>query len=113
MTAQISTRSRILGLLAVAFLVVQLAVPAVALFGPRPSRFGWHMYSALPPVPHAWVIHADGSQETVDVTSLFVVPRAEIDYATALRDRLCAFSGAVEVRVQPDADAATEVISCR
>ena len=113
MTVHVSPRARILGLLAVAFLVVQVAVPTVALFGPRPSRFGWHMYSALPPVPQAWIVRENGSEEIVDVTSLFVVPRAEIDYATALRDRLCAVSGAVEVRVQPDADAATEVISCR
>jgi hypothetical protein len=70
------------------------------------------MYSALPPVPQAWIVHADGSEEAVEVTSLFVVPRAEIDYAVALRDRLCAVSGAVEVRVQPDADAAPETISC-
>ena len=112
MTAQLSPRARILGLLAVAFLVVQVAVPAMALFGPRPSRFGWHMYSALPPVPQAWIVRENGSEEIVDVTSLFVVPRAEIDYATALRDRLCAVSGAVEVRVQTDTDSPVETIPC-
>lgn len=103
---------QVASLLIAAFLAVQLVVPAVALFAPRPARFGWHMYSALPPVPQAWIVHADGSSEAVDVTSLFVVPRAEIDYAAALRDRLCGISRAVEIRVQPDADAPMESIRC-
>lgn len=112
MAAQFSPRVRLIGLMALAFLAFQVAIPSVALLGPRPSRFGWHMYSALPPVPQAWIVHEDGTEEAVEVTSLFVVPRAELDYAAALRDRLCAVSGAVEIRVQPDAGAATETIPC-
>jgi len=112
MAAKLSPRARIIGLLAVAFLAFQVAIPTIALFGPRPSRFGWHMYSALPPVPQAWIVRSDGSEQAVEVTSYFVVPRAELDYASALRDRLCAVSGAVEVRVRPDTDSPVDSIPC-
>jgi hypothetical protein len=100
MVAQHPPRARFLWLLAVAFLVVQIAIPAVALFGARPSRFGWHMYSALPPVPEVTVVKVDGATEIVDLGTLFVVPRAEIDYQAALRRRLCAVSGAEEIRLR-------------
>jgi hypothetical protein len=108
----VSRRVRIASLVGAVFLAIQLVVPAAALFGPRPARFAWHMYSALPPVPEAWIVHADGSTEVVDVTGLFVVPRAEIDYAEALRGRLCDVSGAVEIQVRPDADGPMETIRC-
>jgi hypothetical protein len=110
MAAQLPLRARFLGLLAVAFLVVQIAIPAVALFGARPSRFGWHMYSALPPVPEVTVVRVDGVTEIVDLGSLFVVPRAEIDYPAALR-RLCGVSGAVEIRLRLPGEA-VESLPC-
>ena len=69
--------------------LVQVLVPVVALFGPRPGRFAWQMYSALPDVPRAWTVAADGSEQPVDLDALFAVQRAEIDYAAVLRTGLC------------------------
>ena len=96
----------------IAFVVVQLAVPAIALFGPRPARFAWQMYSALPPVPQAWVVNADGSETAVDLSSLFAVQRAEIDYVSVLRAGLCEATGADRVRIQ-SLTGEQETMACR
>ncbi len=97
----------------VAFLLVQVAVPVVALFGPRPGRFAWQMYSALPDVPRAWTVAADGSEQPVDLDALFAVQRAEIDYVAVLRTGLCDATGAPAVRIQADDGDEPELIACR
>jgi hypothetical protein len=97
--------------LVAAFLAIQLALPAVALFGPRPARFAWQMYSALPDMPRAWTVSADGSEQPIDLGQLFAVQRAEIDYAAVLRTGLCDTTGALAVKIQP-AHADPEVIEC-
>lgn len=95
----------------VVFLVWQLAVPTLALLGPRPERFGWQMYSAFPPLPEAWTVDASGGETPVDVKLHFGQLRAEIDFAAALRAGLCDASGAVAVKVS-DPRGTTEVIEC-
>lgn len=112
MAAPSPLRLRLLAGLIAGFLVVQVAVPGIALFGPRPARFGWHMYSALPPVPQVWLVHADGTEEEVDLSRLFVVQRAEIDYADAVRSRLCRLAGAAEIRMRRASGDETESIRC-
>jgi hypothetical protein len=97
----------------VAFLSVQLLVPALALFGPRPTRFAWQMYSALPPVPRAWAVAADGTVREVDLEPLFAARRAEIDYQAVLREGLCDAVDAKAIRLQLHGDAAVEEIPCR
>jgi len=94
------------------FLVSQFAAPTAALFGPRPERFGWQMYSAFPDLPKAWVVDASGVATPVEVKHFFAQLRAEIDFAAALRAGLCDASGAVAVKVS-DPRGTTEVIECR
>ena len=106
-----SPQRRFLAVLVAAFLIVQVAVPVVALFGQRPARFGWHMYSALPPLPEVSIVHADGTEEPVDIGALFGVQRAEIDYADAVRRRLCETSDATEIRIRTEA-AGVESVRC-
>jgi hypothetical protein len=98
--------------LIVAFLALQLAVPAVALFGPRPARFAWQMYSALPDVPKAFAVEADGTEHPVDLQRLFAVQRAEIDYASVLRTGLCDATGSSAIRLE-FADGRDQEIPCR
>lgn len=112
MPALSARRSVALAMVA-AFLLIQLAVPVVSLFGPRPARFAWHMYSALPPVPEAWALGADGGEAPVDLGALFAVQRAELDYASILRGGLCEATGAETVKVLLPGDAEAEVIDCR
>jgi hypothetical protein len=102
-----------MAVLVATFLVAQVMVPVVALFGPRPARFGWQMYSALPDVPHAWTVAADGSEEPIDLAALFAVQRAEIDYAAVLRAGLCGAVDAPAVKVQPANATEAELIQCR
>lgn len=93
------------------FLMWQLVVPTVALFGPRPERFGWHMYSTVPDLPKAWIVDALGAEAPVEVREFFGKLRAEIDFAAALRAGLCDASGANAVKVV-DRSGATEVVDC-
>jgi hypothetical protein len=96
---------------AAAFLTVQVALPVIGLFGERPGRFGWQMYSAFPSLPEAWLVRADGTQERVDLGPLFAMQRAEIDYVAALRAGLCDVAGATAIRVVP-AEGDPETVPC-
>ena len=93
------------------FVVVQFVVPAAALFGHRPARGGWQMYSAFPDVPSVWLIDAAGHETQVDADRLFAQLRAEIAFAAALRAGVCDASGAVAVKLS--SRGTTEVIECR
>lgn len=96
-----------------AWLVLQVVIPAMALFEPRPSRLGWQMYSSLQQVPEAWTVNADGTTTEVDVHALFAVPRAEIDSVAVLRAGLCDLTGARAILVQPGGAAEPERVACR
>jgi hypothetical protein len=93
------------------FVVIQFTVPVLALFGPRPARGGWQMYSSFPDVPSVWLIDAAGHETEVDADQLFAGLRAEIDFAAALRAGVCDASGAVAVKLSDSRG--TEVIECR
>jgi hypothetical protein len=112
MPARLTRRTALAAAFVAVFLALQVGVPAIALFGPRPARFAWQMYSALPPVPKAWTVAADGSQNPVDLTTLFAAQRAEIDYESVLREGLCEATGAAGIRIQATEDAAIEEIPC-
>lgn len=98
--------------LVAAYLAVQLLVPALALLEPRPAHFGWQMYSALPRLPQAWVLETDGTERPVDLTELFAVQRAEIDYGDVLRTGLCDATGAAAIKLQRSGDAEPETVTC-
>jgi hypothetical protein len=113
MPARLPPRATLVAAFIATFLVLQVAVPAGALFGPRPARFAWQMYSALPPVPKAWTVAADGTQQPVDLATLFAAQRAEIDFESVLREGLCDATGAAAIRIQATEDAAIEEIPCQ
>jgi hypothetical protein len=106
------TRRTLLTALIAAFVAVQFAVPAVMLFEPRPARFGWQMYSALPPVPEAWTVAANGAETPIDVDAQFAARRAELDYVGILRADLCRATGAIAVRIQLADRDLDETIAC-
>jgi hypothetical protein len=105
-------RTLAISVVVAAFLALQLLVPLAALFGPRPGRFAWQMYSALPRVPHAWAVAADGTETPIDLGPLFAVQRAEIDYVAVLRAGLCEVVPAPAVKLQGDKADDPELISC-
>ena len=77
----------------VALLVVQVLVAVVMALGPRPSPYGWQMYSAVPFKPDAWAVHGEVA-EPLNVDEMLVHPRVEIDYVALLRSHGCAFASA-------------------
>jgi hypothetical protein len=97
----------------VAFVVIQLVVPAVALFGSRPAPFGWQMYAAMPQLPRAWVVDTQGTETPVDLFTLFATQRAEVDYASALERHLCDRTDAAAVRVQRPGDDESKTVICQ
>jgi len=112
MTAGWDRRTLAVAVFLAIFLVWQLVVPTAALFGSRPQRFGWQMYSTFPELPQAWTIDAAGVETQVEVKEYFAQLRAEVDFAAALRAGLCDASGAVAIKVS-DPRGTTETIACQ
>lgn len=83
----------------VAFVVIQLAVPMLALGQPRPARFGWQMYTAVSSLPEVRLEAADGTTSTVDLADLLARERADVDVSAALARHLCATTDAAAVLV--------------
>lgn len=85
-----SRRRVILAALVVFIAVVQVGVPVIRLFEPRPSRFGWQMYSGLVLAPTVETEDVAGVRTEVDVEGLVVTGRAEIYWSEPLARALCA-----------------------
>jgi hypothetical protein len=91
-------------------LLLELVVAAVAFTAPRPGRFGWQMYSAVPYVPAVWLT-IDGREEPFDLSEALVNSRAEIDYVSLVRDRGCEMGATDMVRIEL-ADGSFERVTC-
>ncbi len=96
----------------VLFLVIQTVLPVAGLFGHRPGRMGWQMYSALPRLPVVWTVSEEGSRAPLDLANLFANQRAEIDYRSVLRANLCEATGAYAVQLMGIEGQPTETIRC-
>jgi hypothetical protein len=100
----------------VAGVVVALfLVPAVILLaGPKPSRFGFQMYSGYGVVSAIWEDRS-GARHEVELTEHVANDRAEVDWTATLPEQLCPrFPDAVEVQVrrtQPGTDQ-VRTVSC-
>ncbi len=83
----------------VVFLVIQVGIPAIQLFAPRPSRWGWQMYSGHRMPVSLEVVFADGHKEAVNPGKLLGYRRTEIDLTPQLVAQLCrAHIGATLIR---------------
>lgn len=91
-------------------LAVQVAVASAAFLGPRPSRYGWQMYTAVPYIPRVWGISGEDERE-VAIDQLLVNARAEIDYVALIRSRGCDLVDADALRIEHD-DARVETVMC-
>ena len=58
-----------------AYLAVQIALPVYRLFQPRPTRFGWQMFSAASVPSRVWIVSGDHLEE--------ISPQAHIGYFRA------------------------------
>lgn len=88
----------------VSFLLVQTAVPLVRLAAPRPARFGWQMFTAVPQRASYTLVLRNGSRAPARLTTYVAASRGEMDLEGALPRHLC--------RVVPDL-ASVEVVGPR
>lgn len=96
------SRNRIIIVVVAAFLLVQIAVPVVSLFGPRPARFAWQMYSGSRAMATLSVVYDDGRVEPVSWDDYLIHPRLDMDLLTLLPPRICSLvEGATAVRIDP------------
>ncbi len=73
----------------VVYLVIQVGIPTIQFFAPRPSRWGWQMYSGHRMPVRLGVVFADGHTEAVDLGKLLGYRRTEIDLTPHLVAQLC------------------------
>lgn len=99
-----SWRDRAVVVVAVALFLVPAAILLVA---PKPSRFGFQMYSGYGVLSATWE-DAAGRLHRVDVNDHLANDRSEVDWPAFLPEELCKrIPGAVHVevrRTQPGAD---------
>lgn len=103
-------------LAATVFLLVQVAVPTWLLFQPRLQRFGWHMYSALPPTYEMVVTDSAGRAWPVDAGLHLAKRRADVqdDERVRLARVVCAEEPrAVSVRVELRRGEPQHSVPCR
>jgi len=80
-------------------LALELVVAAIVFTAPRPGRFGWQMYSAVPYIPAMWAT-VDGAEQPFELGEALINSRAEIDFVGLARDRGCEIVRADAVRVE-------------
>lgn len=86
-----------LRVLIVGFLALQLALPVLALAGPRPTGFGWQMFTAYAPPPSVSVELAGAVVTPVELADVLAHPRPEAELDAALVEGLCDRDGVVAV----------------
>ena len=102
-----SARDRLVAAVVVTYLVLQLLIPAIMLFRPRPQRFGWQMFSSVPVVPRLVLHRTTGRRDTVDINRYFAIRRPELalgdlGFVMAHVCRVTPDAAQVEVTVLPD-----------
>jgi hypothetical protein len=98
-TARWATGSVLAAAFVVAWVAVQAVVPLVLLSEPRPSRFGWQMYTTTTDLPHVSLRMSDGRVVPIDVGASIARDRAEAGYLDALILAVCSRDGAEAVIV--------------
>ncbi len=81
-------------------LAVMIGVPLAGLFGQRPQRFGWQMYTVAHEAPKAWAIASGGSRVPLDIVDRFAILRGDLPDAAAVALAMCDFTDATRVLVE-------------
>src|SRR5690606_32941996 len=98
------------------FFLIQIALPAWQLFQPRVQRFGWHMYSGLPPSLEMTLTLDDGTVRSLSAGELLAERRSEMnepERRIIARAACEANPDAVEVSMIVRKGSEPESISCR
>jgi hypothetical protein len=72
----------------VLYLSVQIAVPVYRLVQPKPTRFGWQVFSAASVPSHVWIVSRDGLQQ-ISPASYVGNFRADLEWERYALPHLC------------------------
>jgi hypothetical protein len=78
------------------YLAVQIALPVYRLFQPRPTRFGWQMFSASSVPSRVWLVSSDSVRE-ISPAAYIGNFRSDLEYERYALPFLC--------RARPEATA--------
>lgn len=95
----------------VLYLAVQVLLPLALLLRPRPARFGWQMYSAVPAEWRLVVERRDGHRTEVDARAYTAFFRGDSDSHALVLQEICGADpavAAVHVKRVGAAEIATE-----
>ena len=81
----------------ITYLALQIAVPTYRLFQPRPTRFGWQMFSASSLPTRVWLITPSGTEEISPFSHIGNV-RSDLDYERYALPQLCSQAGVQSIR---------------
>jgi hypothetical protein len=96
-----------------AFLCLQVLVPAWQLTQPRPARFGWQMYAAGPRAAAFAAIGRDGAVTEIALDDYVIRSRDDLDLLRYLPPAICARTGAMAVRYRGAPGRQPIEIACR
>ena len=72
----------------VLYLAIQIAFPVYRLFQPRPTRFGWQMFSAASVPSRVWLVEGDQLHE-ISPASYIGNARADLEWERYALPHLC------------------------
>ena len=94
------------------YLAVQIALPVYRLLQPRPTRFGWQMYSAASVPSRVWIMSGDRLQE-ISPGSYIGNFRADLEWERYALPHLCRVrSQATAIRYFMPLDSAVREYRC-
>ena len=98
---------------AIAFLAVQIGMPAWQLTRTRPSRFGWQMYAARAQASSFAAVARDGTVTPVALDDYILRRRDDLDLLRFLPPAICARTGAAAIRYRDAAGHQPIDLACR
>jgi 23S rRNA U2552 (ribose-2'-O)-methylase RlmE/FtsJ len=84
-----TSKNKLALVIIVLFLSIQIGVPLARLWSPRPARFGWHMWSTVPPRLEIDLVMRDGSSQPANLRPYVAQARGELDLDNSLPPHLC------------------------
>ncbi len=72
-----------------AFIAIQVAIPTIALFGERPQRWSWQMYSGATHAAEFTVIRDGGEENEVEPSDYMGKPRLDMAIPEYLPRHIC------------------------
>lgn len=95
----------------ISYLTLQVALPTYRLFQPRPSRFGWQMFSASALPSRVWLVTNNDARE-VSPAKFIGNYRADLEWERYAPLHLCRQSPIQSVRYLMPAETAPREFKC-